>query len=195
MIRGLSIDVGARHMAFYVEEFDPRLFQGLPKRQSSLKEIEKNGKRVWASVVDLSVTGGDHLDPQVFIRLTNFLDEHRKVWDRCSFFLIEKQLKKNYIMVRLQQHCQSYFSIFYGDFKVNTEIQSSRKTKTYGQSGMTKPQRKGWAVNKATQILANRDDYTGLNLLLVTYKKKADLPDAIVQLQAFKYLVWVEGKM
>jgi hypothetical protein len=56
---------------------------------------------------------------------------------------------------------------------------------------MTKPQRKKWSVQKVTEILENRGE-TDILDGMKKKKKKDDLADVVVQLQAFKYRHYVD---
>ena len=53
---------------------------------------------------------------------------------------------------------------------------------------MTKPERKKWAVDKATEILCGRGDVVGLQILDENKKKADDMSDALLMIQAWKVL-------
>ena len=59
---------------------------------------------------------------------------------------------------------------------------------------MEKSRRKKWSVEQSIEILNNRGEIKILNKL-TSAKKKDDLADVITQLQAFKYLAYVERKL
>ena len=112
------------------------------------------------------------MDPRTFINMTDTLDTYKHIWDTCSAFVIEQQMsfgrKRNTMALKLGQHCYSYFSIFYRDFKKVIEFPSYHKTqmldapkkfgsikKTYknGKSKMIKDNHKKWSIRMATHIL------------------------------------------
>ena len=65
------------------------------------------------------------------------------------------------------------------------------KTKKNKYKAITKPKRKTWCIKKAMSIIENRNDQHTLTQIKKS-KKKDDLCDVICQLQAFKYLCYVD---
>jgi hypothetical protein len=127
--------------------------------------------------------------------------------------VIEEQMafgkKLNKMAVKLGQHCYSYFTFLYGKSKVVFEFPAYHKTQVLGaekeegkpyKSGkkrykaVDKPQRKKWAVEKALEILNNRGEIEVIEGM-TTKKKKDDLADTFLQLQAFKYKMFVEKSL
>jgi hypothetical protein len=83
----------------------------------------------------------------------------------------------------------------YSTFKTTIEFPAYHKTQVLGaRKKMSKKERKEWAVDKAIDILSNRDDNESLEKLS-SKKKKDDYSDTIVQLQAFKYLLYVDQSL
>ncbi|MFO0089733.1 MAG: hypothetical protein ACK518_02895, partial [bacterium] len=79
--------------------------------------------------------------------------------------------------------------------KNTIEFPSYYKTKVLGAGkGMAKRERKLWAVNKAMEILADRDDQSTIDDI-TSRKKRDDVSDTIVQLQAYKFLVFVDEQI
>jgi len=186
-----------------------------PEMQDILEQVYSNGKVVLHDNVDLTYNCDPKkkLDPETFHNMIDVLDKHVDIWDKCDAFVIEEQMsfgkKLNKMAVKLGQHCYSYFTFKYGRFKSVIEFPAFHKTQILGapkvegqpyKSGkkrwkaMEKPQRKKWSVNQAIEILNNRGEIDILDNL-TSVKKKDDLADVLTQLQAFKYLVYVEKKL
>lgn len=120
--------------------------------------------------------------------LTNFLDKYKEFYDDCHFFIIERQLPKNYKAVRVSQHVISYFS-----FKMHNrpllpaivEIESRLKGKYLGApTGINDKQLKTWSVVKGRELLTLRNDTFSLQVLDHFKNKQDDLCDTICQLEA-----------
>jgi hypothetical protein len=213
-----SFDIGKKNFAFCVEEVDTDKLKSLNNVQKSLrynrdgtpthnfrkvlKKVCLNGRTKLLENVDLTngCSKTKYLDPQLFINMTNLLDKYREYWDKCEVFIIEQQMsfgrrKYNTMALKLGQHCFSYFVIMYSTFKTTIEFPAYHKTQVLGaRKKMSKKERKEWAVDKAIDILSNRDDNESLEKLS-SKKKKDDYSDTIVQLQAFKYLLYVDQSL
>jgi len=209
-IRGLSVDVGTKNLGLYVEEFDVAVLQALPKvkqRYDSathlptdsfkklLHSVYKEGKTIKYELLDFKRENESCKDHQVFLNLTEYLDNNLDLWDTCSFVVIERQHKKNYTAQKVEHFIYAYFTIKYGGFKIVTDISATRKTQVLGApKKMEKPQRKKWAINEAQGVFEIRDDMHSLAKLLKG-PKKDDLGDAAIQLQVFKLLVFIDHKL
>jgi hypothetical protein len=182
------------------------------KMQKILEAVYKSGKIVLYKNLDLTSNCDPKkkLDPETFYNMIDKLDEYREYWDKCNEFVIEEQMsfgkKLNKMAMKLGQHCYSYFAFMYSRFKQIFEYPAYNKTQILGapkvegkpyKSGkkrfvaMEKPQRKKWAIQKATEILKLREEENILESL-TTAKKKDDLADVVCQLQAFKYTEYVD---
>jgi hypothetical protein len=216
-----SFDIGKKNFSFYVEEFAEVDVSSIPinKRYNDdgtptnefselLNGVYKNGKRILLENLDIT-EGCDpkaKLDPETFHNMTDVLDNYSYVWDRCSVFVIEKQMQfgkqTNPMAMKLGQHCYSYFAFRYGRFKQIVEFPAYHKTQVLGAEkiagkktkagkisykAIDKPARKKWCIKKAREILALRVDDESLEQINAS-KKKDDLCDVICQLQAWKYL-------
>ena len=136
------------------------------------------------------------LDHLIFLEMYKLLDEHKDVWDKCDWFLVEQQMsfgaKVNSMALKLGQHCISYFISRYMDTKNIVEFPSYHKTKVLGAPGkMDKPQRKKWAIDMAMYILCQREEFEWAQEI-VNSSKRDDLSDVIVQLQAWKVLYFFD---
>ena len=174
-----------------------------------LDKVYANGKTILHINADLTYDceEGSYLDPTSFHNMNDLLDEYSEYWKKCSCFVIEEQIKRNTAMRKMGQHCYSYFTIKYGrDVKI-VEFPSMYKTQTNGakrikgkqyKNGryrwktMTKPQRKKWSIERTIDILKTRKEIDVLNNL-TSKQKKDDLADTLMQLQAFKYLCFIDG--
>lgn len=211
-----SFDIGKKNFAFCVEEINVEHLTRLtniprkdryykdgtctPEFANVLKQVCSNGRIILIENVDLTSMGeydkSQYLDPLIFINMNRTLSEYRSVWDKCTSFVIEQQMgfgkRRNYMALKLGQHCFSYFTFLYADFKKTIEFPSYHKTKVLGaEKKMSKHQRKMWAVRKAMDILMERQDKQTMDMIQAR-KKRDDVADVIVQLQSYKYLVFVD---
>jgi hypothetical protein len=176
-----------------------------------LRQVWSNGRTLLFKNNDLTQNckKGSYLDTEVYYNMIDLLDQYGSYWDSCETFVIEKQMsfgkRNNTMAVKLAQHCWSYFSFRYGRFKQIIEFPAYYKTQILGapkvekklKSGkisfksMEKPARKKWSIVQTTEIFNDRlDDHTMSNLN--SNKKKDDLSDCVSQLQAYKYIVFVD---
>lgn len=208
-----SFDIGKKNFAFCVEEINLDEIQSIqniakndryykdgtctPEFTNVLKKVCTNGKIVLIDNIDLTFNTdkSQYLDPAIFVNMNSVLDKYKEYWNKCTSFVIEQQMgfgnKRNYMALKLGQHCFSYFIFNYANFKQTVEFPSYYKTKVLGSGKMNKYQRKMWAVHKAMDILADRDDLKSMDVIN-NRKKRDDVSDVIVQLQSYKYLVFVD---
>jgi hypothetical protein len=219
-----SFDIGKKNFSFYVEEYDEKLeyekipnskkynADGTPTEQFEeiLNNVYLNGEKILLENVDIT-EGCDpkaKLDPETFHNMTDVLDHYSEIWDKCSVFIVEKQMQFgrqiNPMAIKLGQHCYSYFAFKYGRFKSILEFPAYHKTQVLGAAKIAgqkktkagkisyktidKPKRKKWCIEKAKEILELRNDQESLGIIKAT-KKKDDLCDVICQLQAWKALM------
>jgi hypothetical protein len=180
-----------------------------------LEKVYTNGKIILHKNLDLTENCDPKkkLDPETFHNMVEALDEYTEYWDKCSAFVIEEQMsfgaKLNKMAMKLGQHCYSYFVLKYGRSKQVVEFPAYNKTQVLGapkvqgkpyKSGkvrwvaMDKPQRKKWAVDKCIELLTCRGEMDIIDSM-TSVKKKDDLADVVLQLQAYKYLAYVEKKL
>ena len=227
-----SFDIGKKNFAFYIEEFDRDETMGFPnipsderynpngtptpKMQTLLDKICMNGRTILHENYDLTKNcdPSAKLDPETFHNMTDVLDKYGSYWDKCTAFIVEKQMEfagkaLNMPAVKLGQHCQSYFMFRYGRTKQFVEFDAQHKGKVMGcpkminekkpkfKNGkdnwcaMPKSKRKKYGVKQATEILTQRGE-SKILAGIKTVGKKDDLADTLLQLQAFKYLAFVE---
>ena len=178
--------------------------------QEILNKVFANGKTILYQNTDLTTgsTDNKYIDPIYFYNMTDLLDKFIPVWDTCGAFIIEQQMsfgkrKMNTMALKLGQHCFSYFVINYGRFgKKVLEFPAYHKTNVLGApkikcnkkgtrrkyKTMDKPKRKKWSIKQCERILQIRDEEP---ILTTVGKKRDDLADCVCQLQAFKYLYFI----
>lgn len=185
------------------------------KMSCILDKIYANGRIVLHKKIDLTKNCDvkKKLDIEVFHNMIDTLDKYANFWDTCTAFVIEEQMafagKINRIAMKLGQHCMSYFLFKYGRYKSVIEFPAYHKTQILGaqkvagkmyKSGKMrwktmKPNlRKKWAVEKTIEILTCRGDINTLDKMIAN-RKQDDLGDVCLQLQAFKYMVYVDGSL
>ena len=177
-----------------------------------IRAVYMNGKRILLKNIDLTV-GTDkkkYFDIELCHNLIDTLDKYQEYFDKVSYVVVEQQMsfgkKVNTMALKLGQHCESYFLFKYGRFKEVIEFTSYYKTQVLGAEkikkstktgkisykAVDKASRKKWSIDEASTILAEREDFHTLSEI-TSMKKSDDVSDVIVQLQAFKYLYFVEG--
>ena len=179
-----------------------------PKFSSLLDSIVLTGQILLHKNLDLTTntTNGKYLDTQIFYNMIMELDQYKDLFDRCDSIVIEQQMSfkkaQNTMAIKLGQHCFSYFTMRYPLSRFGNIVFDSRKeiiefpayykTQIIGApKGLSKPERKKWAVEKTRDIFKVRgceDYFEGI-------KKKDDLADTFLQLQSFKFLRFVEGSI
>lgn len=181
--------------------------------QKILDIVCKNGKTILHKNSNLTenCVKSKSLDPNTLHNMTDLLDSYSEYWDKCCYFVVEQQMsfgkmKRNPKAVRLGHHCQSYFMYRYSRFKEVIEFPAFHKTQVLGcekikgkqcKNGkyrwktVDKNTRKKWSVIKATEILRYRGDNVTIDNIK-NKRKKDDLADTLTQLQAFKYLCFID---
>src|SRR3990167_2450314 len=180
------------------------------KMRAILDAIFENGKLILHK--NLNITSHcdpkKKLDPETFHNMVDVLDEYAEFFEYCDIFVIEEQMsfgkKMNRMAMKLGQHCYSYFTFRFGRFKEVIEFPAYYKTQILGcakelinsrgktkYKAITKSQRKKWSVEQAMEILNNRGEIDFFDELEQA-SKRDDLADVLTQLQAFKYLRFVD---
>jgi hypothetical protein len=119
--------------------------------------------------------------------LLHFFESQKELIKGCHIFLIERQLPQNYKMVRISQHTISYImfqtlnnSLLPSIYEVDTKLKGI-------YLGVKKSDDvKKIAIERAIQLLTSRNDKYSLSVLNNT-KKKDDLADVIIQIEALFY--------
>ncbi len=179
-----------------------------------LEKVYMNGKIIFHKNYDLTnnTEKKKYLDREIYHNMIYVLDDLLKYFDKCTYFVVEEQMffkgKNNKMAVKLGQHCQSYFYFKYGHFKTIIEFPAYHKTHILGckklDNGITKkgktkyknvdkPARKKWAIEKAKEVVLLRNEKSDI-LEKKRGTKLDDLSDTLIQLQAFKYMFYVDKK-
>lgn len=200
-IKNIAKDKRYHPNGTYTEEFKELMENGI--YQNGNKKLLRN----------INLTDGTdkdkYFDTDICYNMFDVLDEYQEYWDKVSFVIVEKQMafrgKINTMALKLGQNCQSYFMMNYGRKLKVIEFPAYYKTTVLGApqtAANTKTgkvrfktlgdrERKIWSVKEVFGILSIRNDYETMSEI-GEMKKKDDVSDVIAQLQAFKYLFFVE---
>lgn len=199
-----SFDIGKRNFSFAIESFNsvPKYDNSLPLRkrynengtctpefQKILGSIYQSGEVVVCEKYDLLLHHDD-----VICGLYDVMDKYTRYWDMTSYFIVEKQLKKNPTAVKIQYALMGYLRYRYGTFKFVIEFPAYNKGNILGaEKAKNSRKRKGlkpWAVREMKVILKCKKQDKLLDEIM-SYKKRDDYADALCQLQAFKFLHFI----
>lgn len=203
-----SFDIGKKNFAFCIEEISgytqPEKNIGreikynkdgtcTPEFAKVIKNVCMNGRIIVLENIDLT-SGCDGSLTSIMVNMNSVLTKYKEYWDKCSAIVIEQQMgfgnKINFTALKLGQHCFSFFVFNYANFKTIVEFPAFHKTRVLGAlKKQTKPERKKWAIAKALEILADREDFETIDRIM-KMKKRDDVCDTIVQLQSYKYLTY-----
>ena len=175
------------------------------------EDIYKNGKKILLQNVDLT-EGTDkdkYFDSDICYNLFDVMSEYEEYWEKVSYVIVEQQCsfrgKINTMALKLCQSTQSYFMMNFGrQLKViefpsyyKTQVLGAPQSETKTKTGKIKyktlgdRERKKWRVQEGFYILSLREDYETMGEIGLM-KKRDDVNDVIIQLQAFKYLYFVQ---
>jgi hypothetical protein len=128
----------------------------------------------------------------LLVRVTQWLDQHKELFDNCSFIVIEEQVDIAPMNILIAQHMMSYFIIHYLNLKPVSFFSAKHKTKMLGahpKIQVQKKRHKKFAVWLAKQICILREDHVTLRNIL-SNSKKDDKADAIISSQAVKLMLY-----
>jgi len=184
-IRIISIDPGIRNFALRVES------RGFTDSSYPIKTLVFDKLHIKEAERRLDEDNTDNL----YVLLSNFLDQYLEIFKTCHLVLIERQMPFNYKATRVAQHTLSYFMIHLKNLKplaMICEIDSKLKGKELGASNhLNERGIKAWAIEKAKELSTKRRDYDALEILNKHKKKADDLSDTICQIEAFfSYKEW-----
>ena len=196
-----AFDPGKVNFAFIVEEVDKDMLKDIicpdkkdrfikngrkdvtptEKYTDFLEEFYHCGKTI--------ICSNKALDANVFLRLTELLDNHKEYFDKCSTIIIEQQMsfgsRINTMAIKIAQHTYSYFLFRYGNTKKIVEFPSYNKTQILGApAGLDKPKRKKWAIEKANEIWTLRGDMDIIEMI-TKKKKKDDMSDCLLHVLSY----------
>lgn len=177
-----SIDVGHRNFCVAVEKYT------YPFKTRKLEDILA-GNLVFFHNSDFGVRKKGADDGPLLLAILDWLDVHKQHFDKCDTILIEQQLKTNPFAQKIEHVVYSWFLEKYRLEKSILSFPASNKTRVLNApKKMSKPERKKWAVDKATEILCCRGDEVGLQIMKDNKKKADDLGDTLCMIQAWKIL-------
>ena len=117
----------------------------------------------------------------IYKSLHHYLISHEHQWVDCEVVLIEQQMKTNITALKLSQHVMAFWLIRHPN-KNSIEFSSVHKTRTFGLTNATKPQRKKFTIDCAAKILAHDPVVTELFNM---HNKKDDISDCILMCMAY----------
>jgi hypothetical protein len=180
---------------------------------SLIDKVYLSGKKILLCNYDLTEnTNKDkYYDKDICYNMNAILDSYSEYWDKVSFVIVEQQMafgkKVNTMALKLGQNCKSYFMFNYAKDEIQivefpayhkTQVLGAKKEEKTTKTGkktykvMGDKERKKWSVEEGTYLLCLREDYETLNEIQ-GMKKKDDVNDVILQLQAYKYLTFVDN--
>lgn len=166
-----SFDMGIHNFAFCIERYDD---------PSSLGEF------ILLENIDICFGKKRPTVEYIIEQCTNTLDKFFLEFSDCDYILIENQMTKNRKAQLLQHHCYSYFFIKLRNSKTKIINFSSRKKTNMldAPKGMDARERKKWSANTVLQMFNDRvgEKYD----IFREMKKKDDIADCVLQIQAFK---------
>jgi len=201
-----SFDLGTRNFAFCIQKVSMNELKVIKKTKPSFNEdgtctpeydsfvqqIYKTGKVICFEVIDLVKESQTFEESNLFLVLTDKLNQYKTYWDRTNVVLIEQQMsyghqKSNIQALKLAQHCMSYFYTIYGNFKVIMDYPSQHKTRLLGCEHVKRKKhksRKLFSVDLASKILKVKVD---MDLKQFDkWKKKDDISDCLLMIETFK---------
>ena len=178
-----SIDVGYRNFCIAIEEYE------LPLRSKNPEDIYA-GNLIFFHNQDFGVRKKTTVDDNPILNaILEWLNVHKDKFDKCDTIIIEQQLKTNPFAQKIEHMVHAWFLVNYGLTKAVGPFSATHKTRVLNApKKMTKPERKKWAVDKATEILCCRGDDIGLEIMNDNKKKADDLGDCLLMCQAWKIL-------
>lgn len=180
---------------------------------SLIDKVYLSGKKILLCNYDLTEnTNKDkYYDKDICYNMNDILDSYSEYWDKVSFVIVEQQMafgkKVNTMALKLGQNCISYFMFNYSkeDLTIiefpayhKTQVLGAKKEEKTLKNGkksyknMGDKERKKWSVEETSYLLCLREDYETLNDIHAM-KKRDDVSDVIIQLQAYKYITFVDS--
>lgn len=188
-IRVISVDPGVTNYAIRVEERSIRVAGPIKTLLFDKIGLKKQDQEL----------SSEFITP-VYSFVTQFLDRHLELFKTCHMVIIEKQLPQNYRAICMSQHTLTYFMTHLANIVPNLamffEVAPQLKGRELGAPPhLNERGIKLWAVEKATELLTERGDRKGLEILARKVggkkEKKDDLSDTVCQIEAlFSHLGW-----
>ncbi len=126
---------------------------------------------------------------RLYLAAMNILLAHKDLIMNTHIVLIERQLAKNYKAVRISQHLISCLIMLMSTSVLNPliyELDPKVKSRILAPGiKMDARQVKKWAIERAYRLLKSRGDENHKRLENKKVKKKDDLADTVIQIEAF----------
>ena len=177
-MKWISIDIGIKHFAIVIEEDSNIVYMETINLGEYLLDIacEEKFQPVYA--------------------MNHILESINYLWYNCDYILIEQQgvfgnkhKEYNFQTMKLQYQCIQYFLYLKMKHKYTYQLEcvpSRLKTSIFKMDmDNTKYNRKKWSVQCCIEILQERNQHEWIEKIK-KMKKKDDVCDAFLQLQAFK---------
>lgn len=120
-----------------------------------------------------------------YVNMRNKIYELRSSLEKCNYILIESQMPNNPQAIRMCQHIISTLLSFLANSStLIIEILPTVKSRAFGLKGIKGKELKKWAIEKAIDILQERNDDDGL-FLLQSSKKKDDQSDVVLYCESW----------
>jgi hypothetical protein len=189
----VSIDPATDNYAFRIErrynngKIEPIVFVKMNFTQVSLDK-KNNGN----DNINETSSDGSNLLCTLYDNITDFLMKYKEIYPYCHYIIIERQPPINHKTVRIGQHTLTILSGLSKDLgllpiivEVDPKVKGSQlgAPKNINEKGL-----KAWGVEKAKEILAYRGDKISLDVI-EKYKKKDDLSDTVIQIEAL-FKLW-----
>lgn len=213
----VSFDIGYRNLAFAVTTLKSSSNDKITDYKTEINKDGTLSERLNESIKNFylnnlqfdffsnnDITGKSikTLDADIFIKVSECLDQYDYIWKDIDTLIIEKQMSfrgvYNVNALKIAQHVFSYFLIKYNikpqeyDAYHKTTLLGAPKTKQILKNNkekfkaMTKPERKKWAIAKSKQILSDIGDEK-LSANFNSFKKKDDISDCLLMNLTYLY--------
>ena len=177
-----------------------------------MEKVYLTGKKILLCNYDLTENTNKekYYDKDICYNMNAVLDTYAEYFDDVSVVIVEQQMafgkKVNTMALKLGQNCQSYFMFNYKKDELQivefpayhkTQVLGAKKDEKTTKTGkktykvMGDKERKAWSVKEGFYLLALREDYETMSEIN-GMKKKDDVNDVILQLQAYKYLKYID---
>lgn len=199
-----AFDMGVRNFAFAVKSNDEFVLlknvsldenaltktdlnkckkEELIDMMSSLKinhESKMTKKAMTNIILSKHKNNGKTKPKDLGLSLFKIMDSYKYFWDKCSIFLIERQMTSNRQALKLSHYLEAYLKICYPLRKI-LNYNASTKTKKLGAINLkTKKDRKEWTIKYTLELL--KDD----NLKYFTsLSKKDDVADVVCMIESY----------
>jgi len=185
----MSCDIGKRNFAVSICEYDLSILHSLKKLDKPLDIIEgvvRSHRIVMMDLTDFIGAPNVLLSQDIYVNITRYMASIKWWLDRCTCFIIEKQMKTNPEATCIEQHIYSYLVITYELSKEVVKFPSRLKylEMNFPRNIKKKYYRKKWGVDTIRGVLEG--NCRAITYIFDTHKtKKDDLADTLLQSYAF----------